>query len=220
MATERGKKWERRSDARPSELITAALRLFAERGFAATRLEDVAAAAGVSKATVYLYFENKERLFEAVVRAAVTPSLEQADALVDAFEGTTPNLLRTLVKVFEAALDGPFPSIAKLVIAESGNFPDLARLWANVALRRGFALMQRVIRRGVERGEFRPVDPEVMAPLIMAPVVVLGLWKESFGKHTDMQLDRAAMLAEHVETLLRGLAPSKKDRPARKKGKR
>jgi len=122
-AAPREKKWERRSDARPSELVAAALRLFAERGFAATRLEDVALAAGVSKGTVYLYFENKERLFEAAIRAAITPKVERADALVDAFEGTTPNLLRTILTVFASELDGALPAVVKPIVARSGNSP-------------------------------------------------------------------------------------------------
>jgi len=200
------KKWERRSDARPAELVAAALRCFAERGFAATRLEDVAASAGVSKTTVYLYFANKERLFEAVVRSAVTPVLDQADAAVTAYQGTTPELVRTLLGIVGAALDTQFPAMVKLVIAESGNFPELARLWADVALRRGLALVRRIVERGIERGEFRAVDPATAAQLIMAPVVMLAIWKHSFGQHTDMRLDRKAVLAEHAETILRGLA--------------
>jgi AcrR family transcriptional regulator len=200
------RRWARRSDARPSELVSAALHLFAEKGFAATRLEDVAARAGVSKATVYLYFENKERLFEAVARAAVTPRLDQAARLVDAFEGSTLDLMRALLTVFEGALEGPFPALAKLILAESGNFPELARLWTKLAVRRGFALLERVIRRGVERGELRPVDPHVVVPLVMAPIVLLGLWKQSLAPYTDLKLEPHAVLAEHVETLLRGLA--------------
>lgn len=208
------KKWERRSDARPAELVAAALRCFAERGFAATRLEDVAASAGVSKATVYLYFENKEQLFEAVVRTAVTPTLDHADAVVAAYEGATPELVRTLLGIAGAALDSQFPAIVKLVISESGNFPELARLWADVVLRRGFALVRRIVERGIERGEFRAVDPATTAQLIMAPVIMLAIWKHSFGEHTDMQLDRKAVLAEHAETILRGLAaPTSGDRP-------
>jgi AcrR family transcriptional regulator len=206
MATERAKRWERRSETRPAELIEAALRCFSERGFAATRLDDVAARAGVSKATVYLYFDNKEKLFEAVVRAAVASSLDQAHELVDKFEGSTPDLVRSLLAVFETALDGPFPAMAKLVISESGNFPELARLWVSLVLRRGFSLVERIVQRGVERGEFRAVAPAVAAPLVMAPVILLGIWKQSFGQHTDMQLDRHAIFMEHVETILRGLA--------------
>lgn len=207
MVAERTKKWERRSDTRPAELIAAALRLFAERGFAATRLDDVAAAAGVSKATVYLYFDNKERLFEAVVRAAITPSLEHAAHLVDVFDGPTPNLLRTLLGLFEAALDGPFPSIAKLIIAESGNFPELAKLWHDLALSRALGLLRKVIERGIARGEFRRVDPAVYAPLIAAPVVLLGIWQQAFAQHAETALDRHAVLAAHLENILRGLAP-------------
>jgi AcrR family transcriptional regulator len=218
-ASERSKKWERRSDDRPAELMAAALRLFAERGFAGTRLEDVAASAGVSKATVYLYFDNKERLFEAVVRDTVTPSLEQADALLDAFDGSTPNLVRTLLTLLEGVLDGPFPAVIKVVIGESGNFPELARLWGDVVLRRVFALLHRVVQRGVDHGEFRPVNPADIVPLIGAPVVLLGLWKQSFGLHTDIRLDQRAVLAEHVEMILRGLANPKPAR-ALAKGKR
>lgn len=205
-APERSKKWERRSDERPAELTAAALRLFAERGFAATRLEDVAASAGVSKATVYLYFANKERLFEAVVREAITLGLDHAHALVDAFEGSTPNLVRTLLTVLEGMLDGPFPAVLKLVIAESGNFPALAQLWADLALRRVFALLHRVVKRGVDCGEFRPVNPTDVAPLLGAPVVLLGLWQHSFGQYTDIPLDCRAVLAAHADVIHRGLA--------------
>ncbi|MGA2450763.1 MAG: TetR/AcrR family transcriptional regulator [Polyangiaceae bacterium] len=218
-AAERGKKWERRSDERPAELMTAALRLFAERGFAGTRLEDVAASAGVSKATVYLYFDNKESLFEAVVRDTVTPRLEQADALLDAFDGSTPNLVRTMLALLEGVLDGPLPSVLKVVIAESGNFPELARLWGDVVLRRLFKLLHRVVQRGIDRGEFRSVNPSDIVPLIGAPVVILGLWKQSFGVHTEIHLDPRAVMAAHVDMLLRGLSKPAPGR-AREKGKR
>ena len=210
------KKWERRSDARPAELIAAALRLFAERGFAGTRLEEVAARAGVSKATVYLYFESKEKLFEAVVRATITPSLAQLDSLVDAFEGPTADLVRAMGAVLEAALDGPLPSIAKMIVSESGNFPALARFWGDAVLARGMAVIQRVIRRGMERGEFRRVDPASVAPLFVAPVLLLGLFEQSLAPHMSIKLDRHAVISAHVETLLRGLAAD----DAGKKGKR
>ena len=203
---EPSRKWERRADARPKELISAALQLFAQRGFAGTRLEDVAAKAGVSKATVYLYFKNKEDLFEAVAREAVGPSLEQAQELVDAFHGPTADLLRTLVAIFERKLDGPLPALIKLIVAESGNFPKLAQLWANVGPRPGLALIQRILKRGIERKELRPFNPEQVAPLIVAPIILLAIWKQAFASHTDFQLNPHALLTEHVETLIRGLA--------------
>lgn len=223
---QRTQKWTRRSAERPAELIAAGLACFSQRGFAATRLEDVAAAAGVSKATVYLYFDSKEGLFEAIARATIAPRLAEAQVLVESFDGTTPELVRALLALFEAALEGPFPAIAKLVIAECGNFPELARLWAGLAIGPGIALLQRIVARGVARREFRPVSPAAAAPLILAPVVLLGLWKESIGRHSDVVFDRRAILTEHAETLLRGLATpgaprrqAPRRRPPRKGGR-
>src|SRR5262245_15309761 len=178
------RRWERRKEARPGELVAAALQLFSERGFAATRLEDVATVAGVSKGTVYLYFESKEQLFEAVVREAVAPNIARAEALVDAFEGSTPDLLRALFRFIGEVLETPLTGVMKLIVSESGNFPQLARMYADLVLRRVFALLRRILERGITRGEFRPLDLDATVPLVAAPVVLLGVWKHSFGAHT------------------------------------
>jgi AcrR family transcriptional regulator len=204
--TQTPRRWERRKDARPGEIVAAALQLFSNRGFAATRLEDVATVAGVSKGTVYLYFESKEQLFEAVVREAIAPNLDRVEALIDAFEGPTSELLRALFELIAGVLDSPLTGVMKLIISESGNFPQLARLYADLVVRRAFGLLRRILERGVARGEFRRVDPDTMVPLIVAPVILLGLWKHSFGAHTDLVLDRRAMLAAHADNLLRALA--------------
>src|SRR5215470_18765707 len=110
------KRWERRKDARPGEIVAAALQLFSNRGFAATRLEDVATVAGVSKGTVYLYFESKEQLFEAVVREAIAPNIDRAEAIVDAFEGPTPDLLRALFAFVGEVLETPITGVMKLIV--------------------------------------------------------------------------------------------------------
>ena len=201
------RRWERRKEARPAEIVAAALQLFSDRGFAATRLEDVATVAGVSKGTVYLYFESKEQLFEAVVREAVTPNIARAEALVDAFEGPTPDLLRALFGFLAEVLETPITGVMKLIVSESGNFPQLARMYADLVLRRAFALMRRILERGVTRGEFRALDVEATVPLVISPIVLLGVWKHSFGAHTDLALDRRRVLEAHCENLLRGLAP-------------
>lgn len=205
MQEEQGKRWRRRSDARPSELTEAAFALFAERGFAATRLEDVAARAGVSKATIYRYFDNKDALFEAVVRSAIVPRFAEAEVLVEAYEGSSADLLRTFFKVVRTALAGPLPALLKMIVSESATFPQLATLWSDLAVTRVMALVRRIVERGIERKEFRDVDLEVIAPVIAGPVVLLGLWKQTFA-HTCMQFDRERVLDQHIEVLLRGLA--------------
>lgn len=207
----RTRRWERRSEARPGELVRAAAELFSERGFAATRLEDVAARAGISKGTVYLYFDSKEALFEAVVREAITPNLDRAEALVKTYDGTTPNLVRLLVPIFEALLDGPVPAVLKILVAESGNFPQLARLYADLVIKRGLGFLTKIVQRGIDRGELRPVEAQHIAPLIVAPAMLLALYRVSFGPHVDLALDRRSILEAHVETLLRGLAADPTD---------
>ncbi len=198
------KRWRRRSDARPAELTAAAFALFAEQGFAATRLEDVATRAGVSKATIYRYFDSKEALFEAVVKSAIAPRFAEATLLVDAFEGTSPDLLRTFFKIVRGVLAGPMPALLKMIVSESGTFPQLATLWADLVVSKVMGLVTRIIARGIERKEFRPVDLKVIGPIIVAPVFLLAIAKQTFS-HTQMPFDRDRLLDQHIELLLCGL---------------
>jgi len=208
MEDEQEKRWRRRSNARPAELTAAAFALFAERGFAATRLEDVAARAGVSKATIYRYFENKDALFEAVVQSSIAPRFAEVEILLDAFEGSSADLLRTLFKIARTALAGDLPAFVKLIVSESGTFPQLATLWADLAVARIMGLVRRIIERGIARGEFREVDLTVIGPVVLAPIVLLGIWKQTFS-HTNVTFDRDRVLNQHVEMLLRALEPTR-----------
>ena len=143
---------------------------------------------------------------ERVIHEAIAPNLDRAEALVDTFEGPTPDLLRTLFIFIGEVLETPITGVMKLIVSEAGNFPQLARMYADLVLRRAFALMRRILERGVARGEFRPLDVDATVPLVVAPVLLLGVWKHSFGAHTDMTLDRRQVLEAHAENLLRGLA--------------
>jgi AcrR family transcriptional regulator len=210
MQEDQEKRWRRRSDARPAELTAAAFALFAEQGFAATRLEDVATRAGVSKATIYRYFDSKDALFEAVVKAAISPRFAEAELLLEAFEGSSADLLRTFFKVARGALAGPLPALLKMIVSESGTFPQLATLWADLGVSRMMALVRRIIARGVSHGEFRDVDLETIAPLVAAPVFLLGVWKQTFS-HTQVQFDEGRVLDQHIDLLLRGLARAAKE---------
>ncbi len=200
-----GKRWRRRSEARPTEIVAAAAQLFGEHGYAATRMVDVATRAGVTKATVYLYFKDKEHLFESVVRQALEPNLDRAEALVRAFDGSTPALIRMLAMIFQGVLESDYTAIAKMVIAESRTFPELAKLYVDLVVDRGLKMMQSIIQRGIDRGEFRPVPPETTAPLILAPFVMLGVWKHSLAAHSNRMPPPSQVLEQHVEVLIRGL---------------
>ncbi len=199
----------RRKEARPGEILIAALTLFAERGFAATRLEDVARRAGISKGTIYLYFPTKEDLFRAVVRQDVLPNLAAMEARVAAHQGPVATLLRELATTMLDRLNGELAAIPKLVLTEAGNFPALAQFYAEEVAARGMRLIGSVLARGVASGEFRPLNVPATVPLVAAPILLAMLWRTSVGRHTALLVDPAALLEAHLDVLLRGLAADK-----------
>ena len=206
METEQAVRWRRRKDSRPGEILEAALDCFAERGFAATRLEDVAARAGVTKGTAYLYFKNKEELFKAVVSGYLVPAIEQFEAAARA-PGPVSELLRVDRGLFfEKVYNTRFSALPKLVISEASNFPELARFYLDEVIDRGRRLLTALVRRGIASGEFREVDVEHTVYCMIAPLVFSVLWKHSLGPFDAKPLDAAALVRCHVELLLRGLA--------------
>ena len=195
----------RRKDARPGEIATAALTLFSERGFAATRLEDVAQRAGVSKGTLYLYFPTKEDLFRAVLRQDLVPSLQAMEATVASHQGPTGLLLRQIAEHMLQILGTNLTAIPKLGLAESGNVPAIAQVYADEVVRPAMALLTGVLQRGMDRGDFRQIDPRSAIPSFVAPFLMMALWKHSLGQHTDISLDPRSVMETHMDVLLRGL---------------
>ncbi|TAK67861.1 MAG: TetR/AcrR family transcriptional regulator [Betaproteobacteria bacterium] len=199
-------RWTRRKDARPEEIIAAALDLFVERGFAATRLDDVAARAGVSKGTLYLYFENKEDLFKAVVRGNMLPLLQHGEALVENFTGSSGELMRRLVRGWwNLTGSTKATGLPKLVISEAGNFPDLAEFYYREVILRAHSMFRKVLQRGTEAGEFRAVDIDHLVHVSLAPLVMLTLWSHSFACCEREQLQPERYLDTYLDTLLHGL---------------
>ncbi|MGP0069309.1 MAG: TetR/AcrR family transcriptional regulator [Isosphaeraceae bacterium] len=217
METEQAARWRRRKDSRPGEILEAALDCFAERGYAATRLEDVAARAGVTKGTAYLYFKNKEELFKAVVSGYLVPAIEQFEASART-PGPVSELLTSIAGMFfEKVYNTKFSALPKLVIAEASNFPELARFYLDEVIDRARRLLASLLRRGIASGEFREVDVEHTVYCMIAPLVFSTLWKHSLGRYDAKPLDAAALVRCHIELLLRGLAP---DEPAPRKSER
>src|SRR5881296_558128 len=165
-------RWKRRKDARPEEIVSAALEEFVERGFAATRLEDVARRAGVTKGTVYLYFDSKEALFKAVVRQTIVPVIAHGEALAQSFTGSARELLERLVREYWRLVgETKLAAVPKLMMAEAATFPELTRFYYDEVVARGHRLMAGVIERGIKNGEFRPVNVMVAAKLAMSPLM-------------------------------------------------
>jgi AcrR family transcriptional regulator len=200
QALENKPRWERRKDARPAELMAAALDLFVDKGYAGTRLDDVAARAGVSKGTLYLYFANKEELFKAVVRENIVRNIDQAAAAVAAHQGPSDRLLHDLVQAWWATMGlSKASGISKLMLAESGNFPEIATFYHDEVIHPAHRVMERAIERGIARGEFRPVDVETFTRVLVAPIVMLMLWQHSFGLCCNEPIDPQRYLATHID---------------------
>ena len=199
---------QRRKEARPQELLDAALALFVEKGFAATRSEEVAARAGVSKGTLYLYYPSKEELFKAVVRQNMSALIAEGLELADAYEGSTSELLALLMHTWwERVGDTPAAGIHKIVISEVRNFPELAQFYADEVIVPADRLFSTTIRRGIERGEFRDMPEHEVAHALMAPMIFLSLHKHSFGAcpASSLPLDPGQLIRTHLELVLRGL---------------
>ncbi len=199
-------RWQRRKEARPGEILEAALEQFVEKGYAATKLEDVAQRAGVTKGTMYLYFESKGALFKAVVLANVVPAIERAEHLIAEFQGSSRDLLVQYVRgwmdtVYNTALSG----LPKLLISEAANFPEMARFYHTEVVDRSQRLLCGIIQRGIESGEFRGVDPDYAARILRAPLLLSAVWKHSLLKTESCTVDVQQYLEAHIDLMLHGM---------------
>lgn len=199
-------RWKRRKDARPAEIVSAALALFAEKGFSAARMEDIAARAGVSKGALYLYFPTKEDLFRAVVREAVVPNIAALQAQLEAADLPFAEILRAFLPRFaEIVVHMRIGAVAKMVVGESGNFPELARVWYDDVISRAVSTLSGLIARAQARGEIRDGDPRTHAFSIIGPMLIGAIWRETFTPITGDEVDLPFIARQHVETVLEGL---------------
>jgi AcrR family transcriptional regulator len=200
-------RWQRRADARPQELLEAALGVFVERGYAATRLEEVARRAGVAKATLYLYYENKLELFKAVVRNSLIAGFDEVAKGRNGEAATARDQLAHLLTAFvRRVAESQLSGIPKLVIAEAGNFPEVARFYHEEVIQRGRAMVVGVLERGVASGEFRRIDVGYAWRIVIAPMLLAIIWKHSFRAFETEPLDFERHLETHLDLLFNGLA--------------
>ncbi len=201
-------KRERRKDARPGELLAAALDLFVEKGFAGTRAEEVAQRAGVSKGTLFLYFSSKEELFKAVVRDSISDRFPKWTAELDALGGSAPDMLRKFMFGWWTRVgDTKASGISKLMMSEAGNFPELSAFYHHEVIAPGNELIRRILQRGVDRGEFRVMNMDHAVYAVLAPLLFLTIWKHSLGaaNSENAHLVPEEFLASQADIILNGL---------------
>jgi len=208
-------KRERRKEARPGELVDAALDLFVEKGFAATRAEEVAARAGVSKGTLFLYFQSKEELFKAVIRDNISVRFQEWNEEYETFEGSSAELIAYCLNAWWQRVGATKASgITKLMISEARNFPEVTAFYQKEVIEPGQSLIRRILQRGIDRGEFRAdIDLDYAIYSIVAPMIFLIMSKHSMGACLahDMEISPAKYIASQVDIILNGVvAPAAK----------
>lgn len=203
---------KRRKEARPSELLAAALDLFVEKGYAATRLEDVASRAGVSKGTLYLYYENKEALFKAVIQEGIVPVIAENEAIAAQHTGSSFDLMKKLLANWWTKIGlTTFAGIPKLMVAEARNFPELGRYYVENVINRGRALVGSALKRGMESGEFRRMDVETTIDVVIAPILMLLIWRYSMSCCVGSEGNPQLYLQIHEDLLQHGLCRMEKE---------
>lgn len=199
-------KFRRRKADRPAEIVRAAMEVFAEKGFAAARLDEIAARAGVSKGALYLYFETKEDIFRAVVGQVVAPNLAQVKAMAAAHPGPFSDLIRGLAgQVITMVQTTPVGGVLKMVIGEARNFPELARVWHDDLVSQALGAVAAAIEAAQARGEVKPGDPRVYALQVVSPLLMGVIWRETFVPVGAEPFDLPDLMRQHLDTLLSGM---------------
>jgi AcrR family transcriptional regulator len=199
-------KFRRRKADRPEEIVAAALEVFAAKGFAAARLDDIAARAGVSKGALYLYFATKEEIFRAVVEQALAPNLKSVLALAASHPGPFAALAEGIAeRMGRVIAESPIGAVAKVVVGEARNFPEIARVWHDELVGPALSALAGAIAQAQARGEVRPGDPRAYALSFAAPMLLGVIWRETFVPVGAEAFDLPALARQHARALLSGI---------------
>lgn len=193
-------RYQRRKQDRPQEITNAALAAFAEKGYAATRVDDVAKRAGVSKGLLYLYFKTKEELFKAVVRSFVVPRIDALTEIIESSELSSEEFLRGPFLDFVKTLPGsPISVVIRLMIAEGPKHPDLVQFYWDNVVSRGLGAIGELLQRGVQTGEFRKSAVTEQPHLFIMPVLFSVIFNLLFDKQS---IDTNRLIETQIDLLI------------------
>jgi AcrR family transcriptional regulator len=198
------KRRRRRKEARPAELIEAGLAEFAEKGFAATRMEDIATRADVVKGTIYLYFDSKEALFKEAIRSRIEPAIANVQGTIESYPGDTESLLREVFRtLYDKLVEGEARIILRIMIAEGPRIPEIVEFYHRDTVRIAKGMLTTILKRGIERGEFRSDLPVDQPLIVIGPALAAAVWRMTFDPFDPLDID--AYSAAHADILLKGL---------------
>ncbi|MEZ5922028.1 MAG: TetR/AcrR family transcriptional regulator [Parvularculaceae bacterium] len=201
----RGPKFRRRAEARPDEILDAALSVFSDKGFEAARVDDIALRAGVSKGAVYLYFNSKEALLEGLVEREVAPIAAMLSALAETGRSDPEATLRLIVATASRIIgERRVFQTPRIVLSVAGQFPEIGKYYRERVVDVAITALKGLHRAGVERGVFRDIDSDAVARAIMGPILLYGMKTHVLGAAPDEDAETRALAAADI--LFKGIA--------------
>lgn len=199
------RKWHRRKQARPEEIAKAALISFAQKGYAAATMADIARLAGITKGTIYLYFKNKDDLFNALVREYVVDRLATNISAMQSSEDVVSAITQCCDMVSDMALTDEVLVLGRIITAEARNFPAIAQFWRREVVENLLDLIAGLIRRGGAQGTLVAVNPEAAARLCLAPALQALIWHTSFDIGDHEHLDPRSLMGLQRAIIIEGM---------------
>jgi AcrR family transcriptional regulator len=195
----------RRKAERPQEILEAAFAEFSRNGYATTTLDQIAERAGVTKGTIYVYFENKEHLFISMVRELMKVALDAVHEIFTREDGTTAELLRELFGFIYQNIveDRRRREVVRMLIAEASRFPALADRYHEEIHQPCMELFTQAIQRGMDRGEIRRSAVTDCPLIIIAPIALVDMWMMMFDERHPFELK--SYFEAHLDLVLKAL---------------
>ncbi len=207
-----GTHWQRKKEQRPTEIIQAARKLFVKQGFSATKVAEIAKAAGVQSGTLYVYFKNKEALFKAVIENSITPLINFANEIIDHYEGSPQELITLLVNQWwEKLNDEQCQGITKLLTSESQNFPELTDYYMKACIEPAKTMIYRILEYALRKEQIQLLNMESTARIIFMLLHELIIYSHSFRKFEAQQISDKALINTTADFIIRSvLIPQEK----------
>ena len=199
-------KWKRRKDERPHEILLAALELFVRKGFAGTKIDDIAGAAKVSKGTVYLYYDSKEQLFKSMVHELMIPKISEVENYIEQYQGSQVDLLSFVIhKWWKTVIENGLVGVPKLIMSEANNFPDITRFYVKEVIHRIQAILVKILEKGISQLEFRKIDVVLTSRVILSSLVYFSMWDTSLKKYDHNELNVEDLIKQQVDIISNGI---------------
>lgn len=194
-------------DERRQALLGAALDEFFEKGFTATRMDDIARRAKLSKGTLYLYFDSKEAMFRSLIESFALPNLAKIEQITTS-AGSLRDALSGLARFAPLLIrHTEMPRLMKVMVGDSHLFPETVRMLREELVEKIISLLAGVLKRARDAGEADVSNPELTARIVMGPIILSSIWQAVFNSRSEAEIDLEQLFQIYERMMLKALEP-------------